>query len=215
MYNCIIFDLDGTLLNTIDDLADAGNYALGTLGFPLHEIKEYKYFVGNGIPKLIERILPCGAEEYSEKLHQLFSEYYSQHFADKTKPYNGIIPLLDKLKEHGVKTAVVSNKDHDFSEALIKRYFADRIMLVCGRKDGIPAKPDPYSVNLVLNLLNSEKGKTLYVGDSGVDMKTAFNAGLDSCGVLWGFRKEDELLKSGAKYIAHNCTELYDIIWRI
>lgn len=213
MYKCVIFDLDGTLLNTLEDLADAGNYALEQLGFHTHEIEKYKYFVGDGIPKLIQRILPIGSDhDLCNKAHSLFSEYYSSHSTDKTKPYNGICSLLSKLKADGIKTGVATNKDHDFSEKLVHNFFDDTIRVVCGRKDGNPKKPDPFSVNYIMNYLEVEKSETLYVGDSNVDMETARNAGLDSCGVLWGFRTETELRESGAIYIVKTPDELYKVI---
>ena len=213
MYRCVIFDLDGTLLNTLDDLADAGNYALEQLGFRTHGIEEYKYFVGNGIPKLIQRILPMGSDrDLCDKAHRLFLEYYSYHSTDKTKPYDGICSLLSKLKTDGVKTGVATNKDHRFSEKLVHTFFDDMIQVVCGRKDGTPKKPDPFSVNYIIEQLRAEKRETLYVGDSNVDIEAAHNAGLDSCGVLWGFRTEAELRESGAYYIAKSPNELYQIV---
>ncbi len=213
MYKYVIFDLDGTLLNTLEDLANAGNYSLKTMGFPTHETEKYKYFVGNGIPKLIERIVPEGSDENAiKKVHDCFAKYYDAHCLDKTKPYDGISEMLRKLHEQGIKTAVASNKDHAFSVKLIKDFFGDNIDFVCGRKDGFPKKPDPYLVNVLINLLNADKKDTLYVGDSNVDMETAANAGLESCGVLWGFRNEAELLESGAMHIAKSSEELYDLI---
>ena len=213
MYRCVIFDLDGTLLDTLEDLANAGNYALEQLGFRTHEIEKYKYFVGNGIPKLIQRILPAGSDsELRDKAHRLFSEYYSAHSTDKTKPYDGICNLLSVLKADGIKTGVATNKDHDFSVKLINTFFGDTIRIVCGRKDGTPKKPDPFSVNHIMKQLEADKSGTLYVGDSNVDMETARNAGLDSCGVLWGFRTETELRESGAHHIVKTPEELYRII---
>ena len=213
MYKCVIFDLDGTLLNTLEDLANAGNYALKQLGLFPHEIEKYKYFVGNGIPKLIERILPKDSDrELCDRAHKLFAEYYSSHSTDKTKPYDGICDLLSRLRFDGIKTGVATNKDHVFSERLVRNFFGDMIHIVCGRKDGIPKKPDPFSVNYIVDRLGVEKSETLYVGDSNVDMNTAYNAGLDSCGVLWGFRTEKELCESGANFIAKTPNELYCII---
>ncbi len=213
MFKYVVFDLDGTLLNTLEDLADAGNYALGEMGFPQHETEKYKYFVGNGIPKLIERIVPkdCGDDD-RERVHTLFSEYYGRHCMDKTRPYKGIPELLLTLDEKEIKTAVATNKDHEFSVRLIKKFFGETVHLVVGRKDGSPKKPDPYCVNLILNTLGAEKAETLYVGDSGVDMETAVNAGLQSCGVLWGFRTEKELTDSGACHIADSAESLLKII---
>lgn len=213
MYRCVIFDLDGTLLNTLDDLANAGNFALEQLGLPVHDVGEYKYYVGNGIPKLIQRILPVGsAQELCDKARSLFSEYYSSHSTDKTRPYSGICDLLSRLTDTGIKIGVATNKDHDFSESLIHTFFGNKVSVVCGRKDGTPKKPDPFSVNHIIETLRAEKSKTLYVGDSNVDMETAYNAGLDSCGVLWGFRTEKELRESGARFIAATPDELYQII---
>lgn len=215
MYKYVIFDLDGTLLNTLEDLADAGNYALKTMGFPTHETEKYKYFVGNGIPKLIERIVPEGCDESAlQKVHDVFSKYYEVHCLDKTKPYHHIPEMLERLKNSGIKTAVATNKDHSFSVKLVKDFFGGNIDFVCGRKDGFPKKPDPYIVNLLIRHLNADKSLTLYVGDSNVDMETAANAGLDSCGALWGFRTERELLESGAVYVASDADMLHDLIMR-
>ena len=213
MYKCVIFDLDGTLLDTLEDLADAGNYALRQLGYPQHEIEKYKYFVGNGIPKLIERILPENSDSVvHSKARDLFSEYYTAHSMDKTRPYPGVSDLLAELKANGIKAGVASNKDHDFSEVLVRNYFGDMIQAVCGRKDGSPKKPDPFSVNYIIESLKVNKYESLYVGDSNVDMETAANAGLTSCGVLWGFRTEKELRESGAQFIVNDPVELYGII---
>lgn len=215
MYKYVIFDLDGTLLNTLEDLANAGNYALKTMGFPTYANEKYKYFVGNGIPKLIERIVPKGISQSDmQKVHTLFSQYYEAHCIDKTKPYDNIPEMLKKLKNSGVKTAVATNKDHVFSVKLIKDFFGDDIDFVCGRKDGFPKKPDPYIVNTLIEQLNAVRKETLYVGDSNVDMETAINANLDSCGVLWGFRTEKELMESGAKHIAADANQLYDLIMK-
>ena len=213
MIRFVFFDLDGTLLNTIDDLAAAGNYALRVLGLPEHDTEKYKYFVGNGIPKLIERILPAGSsEELTEKAHTLFSEYYGQHSEDMTRPYDGITALLDELGRRGIKTAVITNKDNVFAGELIKRYFGSRLTAVYGSVPGTPHKPDPYWVERALSDFGADTGSVLYIGDSGVDMQTAKNAGLESVGVLWGFRKEDELLENGAEHIVHKPSEILEII---
>lgn len=212
MYKCVVFDLDGTLLNTLEDLADAGNYALETMGFPCHKTEKYKYFVGNGIPKLILRIIPEGCGDADrEKVHELFAEYYGKHCRDKTKPYKGITELLQSLKVKGIKTAVATNKDHSFSVGLVEDFFGGCVDLVVGKRDGFPKKPDPYAVNLISERLGVDKRDMLYVGDSSVDMQTAKNAGICSCGVSWGFRTERELVESGACYIASSADELYRI----
>lgn len=213
MYKYVIFDLDGTLLNTLEDLASAGNYALRSLNLPIHKTEEYKYFVGNGIPMLIKRMSPDNCDEDTlKKIHDCFSEYYGKHCLDKTKPYDGISELLSKLGKDKIKIGVVTNKDHNFSVKLINDFFGSRVDIVCGRKDGTPKKPDPFLVNYEIDHFNADRKEVLYVGDSDVDMITAVNAGVDACGVLWGFRTEKELLDSGAKYIVSNPTELYDAV---
>lgn len=213
MYKYIIFDLDGTLLNTLEDLADAGNYALNAFGFPVHDTESYKYFVGNGIPVLIKRICPEGTDDtVLKKVHDIFSEYYGAHCLDKTRPYEGISEMLRELKKHGIKTGIVTNKDHSFSVKLAGDFFGGSIDAVRGREDGYPKKPDPYSVNYVIDHFGADKKDVLYVGDSNVDMETAINAEVDSCGVLWGFRTKKELTESGAVYIAANPNELLKII---
>ncbi len=213
MYQNVIFDLDGTLLNTLADLAAAGNFALQSLGFPVHDVEKYRNFVGNGIPTLIQRILPAGRDTaHFDAALRLFSEYYARHHSDRTRPYDGIPELLLRLRSAGVQLAVVTNKDHAFSEELIRSFFGSTIDVVCGSRDGVPRKPDPHMVNIVMDALNARREETLYVGDSNVDMETAKNAGLDACGVLWGFRTERELRESGAMFLAGNAEELYHII---
>ncbi len=214
MFRYVFFDLDGTLLNTIDDLADACNYALGQLGFETYPVERYKYFVGNGINKLIERILPENSpKELREKAHELFSGYYGIHSEDKTRPYPGICEMLDRLSENGIKTAVITNKDHVFSAELIRRFFGERINAVYGNVPGLPHKPDPKIVNKALSELGAEREEVLYVGDSGVDMQTAKNAGLISAGVLWGFRQRDELEAEGAVYICEAPEDIENIVF--
>ena len=212
MFGYVFFDLDGTLLNTLDDLADASNYALKTLGFETFETERYKYFVGNGIPKLIERILPENSgSELRGKAYSLFSEYYSVHSEDKTVPYDGIPELIDGLYKAGIKTAVITNKDNIFAGKLIRRFFGNKITAVYGSVPGKPHKPDPYLVNTAIREMNADRNDILYVGDSGVDMQTAANAGLVSAGVLWGFRKEDELRKYGAVHICNFPDAIYKL----
>ena len=213
MFGFVFFDLDGTLLNTIDDLANAGNYALEQLKLPTYDTEQYKYFVGNGIPKLIERILPENSpKELKERAHELFSEFYGAHSEDMTRPYDGITELVCDLHDTGVKTAVITNKDNVFAGKLIRKYFGDKITAVYGSLPGTPHKPDPYWVERALSDLGADKRDVLYVGDSGVDMQTAKNAGLTSAGVLWGFRKENELRENGADHICKKPSEIFDIV---
>ena len=213
MFGYVFFDLDGTLLNTLDDLAAAGNYALRTLGLPEHKTDKYRYMVGNGIPKLIERMLPENpGAELADKAHSLFSEYYGLHSEDMTRPYDGITEMLGELGQLGVKTAVITNKDNVFSETLIRKYFGNSIGKVYGSIPGTPRKPDPYWVNKALAEYGASKEDTLYVGDSCVDMQTAANSGLTGAGVLWGFRDRAELEENGASYICSSPSDIVEIV---
>ncbi len=213
MTKAAIFDLDGTLLNTLTDLANAGNYALAQTGFPQHEESKYKVMVGNGIPKLIERILPenCG-ENILNDVKSIFDKYYAAHMTDFTKPYPGIIQCLDVLIQNNIKLAVATNKAHIFSQELIKKYFGGRFQVVEGNKENRKRKPDPEIVFEIMQKIQASKDETVYIGDSSVDMHTAINAGLTPIGVLWGFRSKEELVNSGARYIAENPEELISII---
>lgn len=213
MYKLVIFDLDGTLLNTLRDLVEAGNYTLKRMGFSTHNIDSYRYFIGNGIPKLIERMLPSNSnDETKAEALRIFREYYEVHKEDYTMPYKGVAEMLAKIKKNGVKTAVVTNKAHEFAEKMVKKYFGDLIDVIYGNVDGCPQKPNPYWVIKVIDDIKVKKEDVLYVGDSGVDMKTALNAGVASCGVLWGFRGEEELRDNGAKFICNDCDELFEFI---
>lgn len=213
MYRCVIFDLDGTVLNTLEDLADAGNYALSQLKLPVHPTESYRYYVGNGIPKLIERMLPLGADSQTyEKASELFRSYYNAHMNDKTVPYSGIPALLDQLKSRGIKLALVSNKAHEFAAEMIGRYFGNSFDAVFGSVEGFPKKPDPYWVLRALETLSAAPNEAFYVGDSGVDMQTARRAGLTACGVLWGFRDRDELTENGAELLCGDPEELFEMI---
>lgn len=214
MHKAVIFDLDGTLLNSLGDLAAASNYGLKKCGYPTHEVDEYKTFVGDGRYKLIERVLP-EVERVSEtidKVLALFNEYYGEHMIDMTRPYEGIAQLLDELKVQGIKIAVVSNKPHEFTTEIVKKFFGDRFDIIFGQREGYKAKPDPSAVLEVIKEFGLSKEECVYVGDSNVDIKTAKNSGLKSVGVLWGFRSKEELEKEGADYIAVNVDELKNII---
>ena len=214
MFKVAIFDLDGTLLNTLDDLANACNYALNKFSFPTHEVEEYKKFIGNGIYKLVERAVPNNKKdkETVEKVLEIFSEYYNEHMIDMTKPYEGIITLLDELRVKGIKLAVVSNKKHEFTMQIVEKYFGDRFDIVFGHRESYKAKPDPVSVLEVIDKFNILKNECIYIGDSNVDIMTARNSGIECIGVSWGFRGKEELAKAGADYIADNIIELKDIL---
>lgn len=214
MYDPIIFDLDGTLLNTLGDLAAAGNYALEKQGFPTHKTDEYRYFVGNGIPKLIERMLPSGSsEELQDKTHEIFSEYYELHKSDRTKPYDGMPELLKELKERGITAVCNTNKDYIFSKELLSSFYGDTLTEIVGAGLGYKTKPDPGAALYLAEKYKKEGCLPLYAGDSNVDMQTALNAGITACGVLWGFRGREELEALSPKFIAAAPAELREIIF--
>lgn len=211
MYNTVIFDLDGTLLNTLDDLCDSTNYALAKNGFPIRTVTEVRRFVGNGIKKLIERALPAGTgEQEFEMTFRDFKEYYGIHCNDKTAPYEGIIPLLKSLKEKGIKVAIASNKVTSAVLTLDEIYFKGLTDAACGADENTPTKPAPDMVEKILAGLKAEKSTTLYVGDSQVDVATAKNAGLRMVAVLWGFRDREELEEAGVADFIENPMELLD-----
>lgn len=213
MYKTVIFDLDGTLLNTLGDLAAAGNWALRRMGLPTHVVDEYRYFVGNGIPKLIERMMPENSSEADRQTaHGIFTEYYEKHKADHTVPYKGIPELLSELKRREVTALCCTNKDHVFAEKLLRSFFGDDLTEIVGAGRGFPHKPDPAAVNYLKTKYSPEE-MPLYVGDSGVDMETAINAKVTGCGVLWGFRERAELERFSPHYIAENVSQLHEIIF--
>ena len=213
----VIFDLDGTLLNTLEDLAASVNYALHRFGYPEHTVEEYRYFVGNGITKLVERALPEKerTEEHIIQVRAEFLSQYSQHKMDRTKPYAGIPALLEQLRHAGVVLAVASNKYQEATHELIHFYFGDHIFAaVLGQREGIPAKPDPSIVNEILAITGMEKRDTFYVGDSCVDMQTALNGGVIPIGVSWGFRPCVELEENGAIHIVDRPSQIFEIVNR-
>lgn len=215
MKKLIIFDLDGTLLNTIADLAHSTNFALESNGFPTHEIEEYKYFVGNGINKLFERALPEGekSEENIAKVRNVFLVHYDRHNADHSRPYEGMVELLEQLQKKGIKLAVASNKYQAATEKLVPHFFPTvSFVAILGQREGINPKPDPTIVHDILSVANVTKEETLYVGDSNVDMQTAINGGVDACGVAWGFRPVAELGAYHPKYIAHKAADILSYI---
>lgn len=211
MKKLVIFDLDGTLLNTIADLANSTNYALKVLGYPIHEPDKYIFMVGNGINKLFERALPDGekTEENVLRVRQEFVPYYDQHNADKSRRYPGVTELLETLQTAGMQLAVASNKYQAATEKLIAHYFPNiKFTAVFGQREGIPVKPDPIIVKEILQIAKVQEEETLYVGDSGVDMQTAINAGVTSCGVTWGFRPRTELESFHPDHIVDNAEEI-------
>ncbi len=206
-----IFDLDGTLLNTIADLAEAANYALRKTGFPTHALEAYPYFVGNGVRRLLYRVLPedCRTDANVDALSLHFYQYYGTHLTDHTSPYPGVRELLDELHSMEYKLAVASNKYQAAVSELISHFFPDvEWVAVEGQKEGVPTKPDPSIVFEILAQASVPKSQVLYIGDSGVDMDTARRAGVTSIGVTWGFRPGSELTEHYADYIASDTAEI-------
>ena len=235
MIKLVIFDLDGTLLNTLDDLADCTNCVLQKNGYSTHEIDAYKYFVGNGVAMLVQRALPKETSEatYSKVLND-FMAHYELHKADKTAPYAGIVETLEKLQEKGILLAVATNKPHELLSDLMHYYFPTiKWTAVFGNRKDVPIKPNPQIVYDILEVAqkaegvkdrrsegvrsdkffsNIDKENVLYVGDTAVDMETAQNAGITKVGVLWGFRTKEELEQAHADYIIEKPQELLSLI---
>jgi len=215
MTKLIIFDLDGTLLNTIEDLANSVNYALELHKFPTYPIDAFRFMVGNGINKLIERALP-EKHRNADMVSMLkvdFIRFYFSHVDEFTKPYEGISDLIKKLYAEGFKIAVASNKVHNATVELIERFFPDiEFTAVFGQREGYPVKPNPGILEEIIEIAGIEKSEVLYVGDSGVDVATAYNAKVPFAGVLWGFRPQKELEEVGARIFVGNTEELYKLI---
>lgn len=211
-YEAIIFDCDGTLLWTIDDLRDATNYALDLLGCPLKTTEEILKLVGNGIGNLVMGALPNNQKDLHPKAMEYFAAYYEVHFADKTCPYDGIVETVQKIKEMGIKVAVVSNKQEKYLLPLFDKLFKDVFPVVMGESKYLAKKPAPDMVDEALRRLNVDKNKAVYVGDSEVDVRTAFNSDMDLIAVAWGFRSKENLIQNGAKIIIDTPSELLDII---
>ncbi len=215
MIKLAIFDLDGTLLNTIADLGASTNYALKQLGYPTHELNKYNFMVGNGIDLLFERALPEGSKstENVAKMRKIFIEYYQNNITTHTTPYDGIIELLDTIHKSGIKLAVASNKYQLGTTTLVEHFFPNiPFVAILGQRQGIPTKPDPHIINDILSVCPAEPTEILYVGDSGVDMKTAQNANLIACGVSWGIRPVEEIKAYNPEYIVNHPSEILEII---
>lgn len=212
-YQTAIFDMDGTILETLEDMCASVNVTMDHVGYPRRTMDEVRRFVGNGAAKLIERCMPAGAEDprYPAAL-EFYRAYYDAHAQIKTGPYPGIPELLNQLSREGVRLAVVSNKPDEAVRVLTERYFPGVFPVAIGNRDGWATKPAPDSVYEAMRLLGARRESTVYVGDSDVDVDTARNAGLDSVIVTWGFRDEDFLRAHGAQHLAHNADELYEML---
>ncbi len=214
-YKAVIFDLDGTILDTLEDLTASMNYALVSCGYPERSMWEIRSFVGNGIHMLIERAVPKGEPTVKiEKVFAVFNDHYTVHCADNTKPYEGVVEVILSLRKQGIKTAVVSNKADYAVQVLCKQYFNGLFDIAVGEKQGVGKKPCPDSVNEVMHELKLDRAKAIYIGDSEVDIQTAKNAGIECICVDWGFRDKDYLISQGAAVTVTNSTELLKAIQR-
>lgn len=209
----VLFDLDGTLLNTLDDLAAAVNAALTAHGMPRRTVDEVRRFVGNGVAKLIERAVPTGTDAATQQeVFDTFRAYYAEHNLDATAPYDGILPTLARLRDAGIALAVVSNKLEEATAALCRHFFSDLIAVAVGDVPDRPRKPAPDGTLAALARLGVTPDEAIFVGDSDVDVLTATNAGLPCIGVTWGFRDADSLRAAGAIYLVDTPTQLVSVI---
>ncbi len=210
-YKAVLFDLDGTLLNSLEDIADSMNHVLKRFGFPTHETEAYKLFIGDGIKKLIERVLPHDKQDEETARKFLFEsrKYYEDNCMRKTKKYNGISELLDELTKLSVRKSILSNKPHNLTNLLVlKILYGWNFDVVFGERPEYKTKPDPEAALEIARIMKIKPEEFVYVGDSSTDMKTAIAAGMFPVGVLWGFRSAEELRKAGAKELINKPIDL-------
>ncbi len=215
MYEAVMFDLDGTLLDTLTDLANATNRALEDQGFPAHPVSAYRHFVGDGVAKLMERVLPseCRDPGHVEVGGDLMKQAYAACWAQNSAPYPGINGLLDQLSQAHMPMTILSNKPDDFTQAMVKALLPDwDFTMVRGALPNVPIKPDPCAALEMLRQLGVPPSQCLYVGDTNTDMQTAINAGMFPVGVAWGFRDEQELIQSGAKAMLYCPDDLMSML---
>lgn len=211
--NTVIFDMDGTVLNTLEDLASSVNYVLDRFHMPGRTESEYRRFFGSGIRYAIRCAVPDGTEEEQiDEMLPVFREYYAAHWLDQTRPYEGIPELMKLLKEQGYRMAIVSNKIDPAVKALNERFFSEYVAVAIGEKDGIKRKPAPDTVEQALRELGSTKEEAVYIGDSEVDLQTAKNAGIPCIAVLWGFRDRSFLTEQGATMFAEKPEDVFRLI---
>jgi phosphoglycolate phosphatase len=214
--DAVVFDLDGTLLDTLEDLADSLNAALVESGYPPHPVSAYRYFVGDGARRLVERALPAGRTldaVRADQIYQAYLRHYGQRWDCKSKPYEGIPELLDTLRDRGIAAAVCSNKPESFAQLCVARLLPGwTFAAVLGQSDGVPRKPDPTVAFEAAKRMGVYPGACLFLGDSGVDMETASRAGMIPVGVLWGFREADELLRAGARFLIKSPQQAVDLL---
>ena len=210
-YSLVIFDMDGTILNTLEDLTDASNLINQKYGFPQNTVEQFKFFVGNGIPKMIQRSLPANVDENTyKKLLEEYIEYYGKHCAIKTAPYKGVVDCIKQLRAAGIKIAVNTNKVESAAVDLCNQYFPGCFDIISGSRPGVPPKPAPDGIFEILEKAGTKNA--CYIGDSDVDLQTGINSGLDFIGVDWGFRGRDFLVEHGAKTVVMDTKELLKIL---
>ena len=216
MTKLVIFDLDGTLLDTMEDIAGACNHALEACGCPARRLDEYNMLVGRGIFNLFRGALPeeMRSEEMVDMMHRHFVPYYNEHICDRTRPYQGIYEMLDRLADNGISFAVASNKYQEGTETLLKRLFGKyRFVSILGQRDGKPIKPDPQIVREAMGAMEGlGTDEVVYCGDSDVDMQTGINAGVRTIGVTWGFRTREELASYSPWMLAENAEDISNAI---
>jgi phosphoglycolate phosphatase len=215
-FQAVVFDLDGTLIDSLEDIADAMNRALQDLGYPGYPTDDYRMFVGSGLARLVERTLPAGVgRQVQQGCAERFREIYRETCNAKTRAYDGVPQLLQALTERGIRLAVLSNKPHSFTVACVEHQLADvPFDVVLGQQDGIPHKPDPTGALQIADQLSTVPRQCLFLGDTAVDMQTARNAGMFPVGALWGFRDRDELLEGGAEVLIERPGELLTLVTR-
>ena len=209
-YQAAIFDLDGTLVDSLQDLADSANLMLAESGYPQHPVQKYRYFVGDGLKVLIERIVPSGTTENAkEQCSHVFSEIYAQRWRRNSCPYPGINAMLARLQQAGMRLAVLSNKPHGFTVEHVQHFFPGVLFdIVFGQRPGVEKKPSPVALMEIASILNISPSSCMYVGDTAVDMQTGRAAGMFTIGVLWGFRNRQELEDHRAEMIVHHPMEI-------
>ena len=212
-FHAVLFDLDGTLADTLADLANAMNWALTQLGCPPHPLDKYRYLVGDGARQLCERALPTDKQVLLDETLRLMRGRYAEHWADETRLYPGIDSLILALTERRYKLAVLSNKPDDFTKQVVAHYFpANPFHAVCGQRPGVPLKPDPAAASEIIRQLNVPATDWLYLGDTNTDMRTAIAAGMFPVGVLWGFRDREELVESGAQALVERPEQVLSLL---
>jgi phosphoglycolate phosphatase len=214
-FDAIIFDLDGTLLNTLDDIADSANNILARRGFPTHPVEDYRYFVGDGVQKLIERVLPAEARKagLAGQCLQEMREEYGRNWNVKTRPYDDVPEMLDELAARGLKLAVLSNKPDELTKLCVGELLRDWTFdVVAGHGPGFPHKPDPTGALEVARRLGVRPERIVFLGDSGIDMRTAVAAGMYPVGVLWGYRTIEELMENGARALLEQPDRLIELV---